>query len=149
MAANPFAQWTPEMVANHNARFGGKQHPPSEIIEANTHALKMSLPKLTSKPLLNKLESDFKAELEYRGHRRILSQSITLKIGTDCRYTADFATVGNDLQLVLWEVKGPFAWEDSIIKLKVAARQYDWISFILVKRDKATGKWIEKLISSE
>lgn len=61
-------------------------------------------------------------------------QCITLKLGYDCRYTPDFwALYADGLHAI--DVKGAHVWEDSLIKLRVAARLFPWITFIIAKRN--------------
>lgn len=94
-----------------------------------------------TKPLLNRLETAFLQRLEhqYQHGATILSQSITLKIANGCRYTPDFVVITRrkdfGIGIEVWEVKGAMAWEDGMIKLKVAAGLYPWITFNL-----ASGK---------
>lgn len=93
---------------------------------------------------MNKLEASYALYLEAQkrlGHIRDFGyEAITLKIADDCRYTADFFVMAIDDVIEFHETKGPFAREDSIIKLKVAARTFPF-RFFLVKRDKQTGDW--------
>lgn len=95
---------------------------------------------------LNKTERRFKEwhELNFP-HRRLLVQAVTLKIANGCRYTPDFVAIGAGpvglIELHAWEVKGPRAWDDAIVKLKVAAAQYPFIRFTLVSWDKKEGVW--------
>lgn len=66
---------------------------------------------------------------------------VTFRIGNDCRYTPDFSAwmeLGNGPEFCLLETKGPFAREDSIIKLKVAARVFAPWKFFLVTRPKGS-----------
>lgn len=98
-----------------------------------------------TKPLLNRLETAFLARLEhhYQHGAKILSQSITLKIGNGVRYTPDFVVVTQrkdfGIGIEVWEVKGKHAWEDSLIKLKVAAALFPWITFNLASGH--AGTW--------
>lgn len=75
----------------------------------------------------------------------VLEEAINLEVANGCRYRPDAWTiidVGNEaVQLNAWEVKGPRAWDDSIVKLKVAARAYPWITFRLVTRPGRLGPW--------
>lgn len=100
---------------------------------------------------LNKLESAFWERLKGTyGAERVLSQAITLQIANGTTFRPDFMVVqhvdGSDLHsLMAFEVKGPHAWDDAIVKLKVAARMYDWISFYIVRRD-PEGRWVQTRI---
>jgi hypothetical protein len=81
----------------------------------------------------------------------ILEEQITLEIAAGCRYTADVFVYEPPIDnggtwrsafLVAYEVKGPHAWDDAIVKLKVAARAYPWIKFFLVRREPSEfGGW--------
>lgn len=82
-----------------------------------------------------------KTERAYLGYLRRLEgivwigiQNITLKLADDCRFTPDFATLNDKGELTLVDVKG-FQREDALIKAKVAARQFPWARFVIVKRD--------------
>ena len=95
----------------------------------------------------NKLEDAYGWRLEMLRLQgevlRYYFERVTLKIAEDCRYTPDyFVVTPNGLQL--HEVKGPHAWEDSIIKLKVAADMFPCFRFSLHKRVK--GEWVSKEI---
>ena len=70
---------------------------------------------------------------------KIRVQSITLKIGHDTRYTADFQTTGHDGVVTFWEVKG-FYRDDARVKMQVVARQFSEFKFMLVYK-KGKG-WI-------
>jgi hypothetical protein len=93
---------------------------------------------------LNKLERDWMGQLAFvKGVSHIYPQVITLKLADDCRYTPDFVVI-LDGKLVAYETKG-FMRDDALVKLKVAARTFPWIDFILVTRKK--GTWFQQLIS--
>jgi hypothetical protein len=62
--------------------------------------------------------------------------ALTLAIGSGCRYTPEF-TVHSPVwdpkyRTMLWEVKGPHIWEDSIVKIKAAAQQWPMFEFRLM-----------------
>lgn len=108
--------------------------------------------KLPAKPKkqrgMNKSEKEFNARLlnDYP-NASIYYEGITLKLGHDCRYTPDFFVVDyadtNDgfdpWAIYAFEVKG-FRRDDAMVKIRVAARMYPWISFFLVEREKG-GAW--------
>lgn len=83
---------------------------------------------------LNRLERAYYDKLHADGHGWVGVQCITLKLADDCRYTPDLWTFCNGF--CAWECKG-FRREDSWIKLKVAARMYPMISFVLVEKTKS------------
>lgn len=68
-------------------------------------------------------------------------ESITLKLANGLRYSPDFPTWAGD-QLTFFEVKGARVWEDSLIKLKVAASRYQHFRFFLCKY--VRGEWIKQ-----
>lgn len=88
----------------------------------------------SSKPLMNKLETEWLRELEVGGVRRIRPQAITFRLANGLRFTPDFTGWQGD-DLVAWEVKGPYAREDSLVKLKVAAATYPDVIWRLVWKD--------------
>lgn len=96
----------------------------------------------TDEERLNRTEKLFLGKLRGSGEwEEVGVQSVTLKLGDDCRYTPDFHTF-REGRLVFWEVKG-FMREDALVKLKVAARKYRWAEFRVVRRMKG-GVWEEK-----
>lgn len=109
-------------------------------------------------PRLNKLATAYLERLiEVHGEEKVLVEAINLDLANCCRYRPDFWVVqtcsvygGNEMAVSLsaFEVKGNFAWEDSIVKLKVAARAYPWIKFYLCTREGRTGGWSEKRVFS-
>lgn len=99
----------------------------------------------------NKLEAEFARILRVENpNARISEQSVTFKIGNGVRYSPDlvmyqpYPTVsGNGITVagtvVCYEVKGKHAWDDAIVKLKVAAHEWPWIAWWLVWKE--DGKW--------
>lgn len=83
---------------------------------------------------LNKLETSYLSWLRAQGDNWIGIQCITLKLAHDCRFTPDFWGF-DKTGLRAIDVKGPHVWEDSLIKLRVAARMFPWIRFLIAKRD--------------
>jgi hypothetical protein len=93
----------------------------------------------TDEDKLNKLERRWLAHMRALNMQEIGIQSLTLKIGDDCRYTPDFTAI-TDGHLVAYETKG-FMRDDAQVKIKVAARKFRWIEFVLVTE--ANHQWIE------
>lgn len=90
---------------------------------------------------LNKTEQRFKEWVEANFPDRLLfTQAVTLRIANGCRYTPDFVSF-HDNCLAAYEIKGPHAWDDAIVKLKVAAAQFTFIHFTLVSWSRADGVW--------
>lgn len=136
---NPFANWTPAQVEAFNARHKPKlkQDVAPEPVEFKA-VLTMRLSSDEEK--LNKTEREYLRILQGHANQWIGVQSVTLKLGHDCRYTPDFVTVGHYGELTFHEVKG-FMRDDALVKLKTAARMFRWARFMLVRKTK-TG-WEE------
>lgn len=150
--ANPFKDWTPQMVEafNRRRRLGLGVISPNlfakawgedfaKTIAANPVAQK------PRKPLLNKTESRFldllKAE---QPNKYVGCQNITFLLAPDLRYTPDFWIAYPDAKLTFWEVKGAFIREDGMVKLKTAAAMFPMFIFIMAQwKD---GKWTTKTI---
>lgn len=97
----------------------------------------------SSKPLLNKLETEFKEYLEQYKMHWVLSQSIRFKLGNGIWYKPDFVVMQPALSLspiVCYEVKGPHAYRGGLENLKVAAGQYKYITWILCWKGES-GNW--------
>ena len=63
----------------------------------------------------------------------------SLKLGEGARYTPDFITMNPDGTLHVWEVKGGFAREAAMVRLRAAATKYWMIPITLaIKKE---GKW--------
>lgn len=95
----------------------------------------------TREERLNKLEKARLAYLRAQGRAGLRIQAITLLLAEDCRYTADFSYVDDTGRMVFEDTKGPQVWEDSIIKLKTAARMFPEFRFVIVKREGA--QWLQ------
>lgn len=87
---------------------------------------------------LNKTEQAFHDYLVSKfPDRKVLSQSLTLRLANGCRYTPDEITFCPKTQKTCaYEIKG-FARDDAVVKLKVAASIFPWITFFLVTKTKA------------
>lgn len=103
----------------------------------------LTLKPTTDEAKLNGLERQWLGVLRSVEHDWLGIQPIGLKLADNCRYHPDFVTL-HDGQLTAYEVKG-FMRDDAAIKLKVAARNYPFIRFVLVTRVKK--QWIEKEVS--
>ncbi len=109
-------------------------------------------PRLRQKaaPKLNKTEQRFEMYLrQVFKTETILVQAITIEIANGCRYTPDFFVIQptetpGAVTLRAFEVKGPHAWDDSIVKLKVAARSFPFVQFSICSRS-GFGWRIEKI----
>lgn len=92
----------------------------------------------SDKPVLNKTESEFQRIL-LLSNPEAVAQSVRFKLSTGCHYTPDFFSFS---QMTAWEVKGRHAWEDSLIKLRMAAKVWPNIRWMLVWKD--DGQWQEQ-----
>jgi hypothetical protein len=104
----------------------------------------------SSKPLMNKLETEFYGKLDKAYPIRI--QAVTFKLANGLRYTPDFfcaedysCASGISASFpTAWEVKGAWVDGDSFPKLKMAASVFPEIRWLLVwKKD---GVWQEQEI---
>lgn len=140
-----FRNATASTRAKNPALFGGV---PASCLPALASA---SLPgkRIQQKhgPKLNKTEGAFLDHLRfYFEPKYIYAQAITLQLANGVRYTPDFVVMGLNAQNgiskpVAYEVKGLHAWDDSIVKLKVAARSYPYFKFVLVWREGRAAPW--------
>lgn len=99
----------------------------------------------------SKLQQDFTEHLRRLnsgGANFILEEALTLVLANGCRYTPDAWVIemrGTQEHLLTslnaYEVKGPKAWDDSIVKLKFAPRAFPWIKFFLATRPQRFGAW--------
>lgn len=119
----------------------------AQIIKpATARTPELSAPKRirqNSEPVLNKLESEFKDRILSSRHPRIYCQCVRLRLANGVTYTPDFAVFSRFLNgNMCYEVKGPHSWDDALVKLKVAAKEYPEIRFVLAwKQD---GRWQEQ-----
>lgn len=94
---------------------------------------------------LNKMEAAWLQILRTRPADWLGIQPFGLKLADNCRYHPDFVTL-TDGQLTAWETKG-FMRDDAAVKIKVAARLYPWIRFVLVTKKGKPAEWIETEVS--
>lgn len=97
----------------------------------------------SSKPLLNKLEAEWGEALK-AAYSNPVPQSVGFRLGNGVVYWPDFVSLEC---CMAWEVKGnqPIQ-DDSVVKIKVAARLYPQITWVLVWRDKITKDWCEQVV---
>jgi hypothetical protein len=95
---------------------------------------------------MNGTEREYADRLEVRRQTGEVAsywyESMTLKLGADCRFTADFLVLLHDGGLELHEVKGSFIRDDARVKLLAAADRYPF-RFYLAQRlaKKHGGGW--------
>jgi hypothetical protein len=126
-------------VPNLAGYHGGEDDVEHDHIEALTAARKPR--PTTDEDKLNKLERAFLAYLRAINPPYIGIQNVTLKLAHDCRFTPDFTYVDQSGLLWFVDVKGPHQWEDSLIKIKTAARMFTWALFALAKRGTGNAPW--------
>ncbi len=136
--------WTPQELAAHEARRGVKPSV-SEHPEQVDQLVKFQIKPSTDESKLNKTEKAYLAHLRAKyGPDAVSIQAITLKLGDDCRFTPDLGYIRpEDDRWVLVDVKG-FQREDSLVKLKTAARLFRReFEFQIVKKNKNFGWDVE------
>lgn len=101
-----------------------------------------------TKPMLNKLEQEAMDWLngDVYINWTLQPHAMTLYLANGCKYTVDIAGCDPDKRprIVCWEVKGPKVWDDSIVKLKVAAHEFPNLEFHLIWKE--NGKWLEQVV---
>jgi len=108
-----------------------KAHPPKRIRQS-------------TKPLMNKLESEFKHYYEtYTGHT-LLPQAIRFRLGNGIWYKPDFTLFCATMGMSAIEVKGPFAHRGGFENLKVAAGLYKSVTWRLAW--KLDGVWKTQIV---
>lgn len=102
-----------------------------------------------TKPLLNKTEVrclKYLTDLLPAG-TKIHQQAKKVRLANGCWYLVDFWAIplkdGPGRLIVNWECKGPHAWEDSLIKLKVAASTYPDEAWFLLWED-GKNNWLSQ-----
>jgi len=94
----------------------------------------------SGKPVLNRLESEWLANLQrLQPDRQWHPQAVTFRLCNGARYTPDIVSI-NYPRAVAWEVKGPWATDDAVVKLKVAAAMFPGVGWWLAWKDKS-GQW--------
>ena len=110
---------------------------------------------LNSAPLNRRIKQKTKgpnlleqSAMEYLSERNGLSRlgltvrhhALTLLLANGVRYTPDITGFSpKHDKLHAWEIKGKHAWDDAIVKLKVAAHEWPNIQFYLMWKD--DGVW--------
>lgn len=98
----------------------------------------------------SKLEEEWYHELCRRyGADRVEPKGIVLRLADGCKFNPDIA-VKSTKGVLLFEVKGAHAWDDSIVKVKTAARQWGWCGFrfFLVGKKGKTGPLTAQEVSA-
>lgn len=132
--------WTTNDETAYNKRQGFEQIRPIGMALDKHGILTKST---TDEDKLNKTERLFLEFLKRGRHEWVGMHCMTLKLADDCRYTPDFWAVDNG-KLTAFEVKGFFR-DDAKVKIKVAARMFPWIEFVLVRKNKLRSFDYEKV----
>lgn len=139
MTPNELKRRFPNASASTLARNGivGVEPPPpaKEIIAAACPA-PMEIRHTNDEAKLNKTEYAYLLHLRAQ-HGWVGVQCFTLKLADDCRYSPDLWT-HDRVGFTAWEIKG-FWRDDAKVKIKVAARLYPMIRFVVVQKVK--GQW--------
>lgn len=116
------------------------------ILESTPLAGKRIRQKTASK--MNKLEAEYLARLKVESlgmDCEIYSQEIKLWLANGLTYTPDHVVSHPGITIV-YEVKGPHAFDGSLDKLKMAAAKYQHWEFWLVWKDKTSKEWMKQRV---
>ena len=97
-----------------------------------------------TKPLLNKLEMQFKVHYERLTGHTLIPQAIRFKLANGLWYKPDFILYCPTMGLRAFEIKGPHSFRGGFENLKMAAHQYHWIKWTLAWKE--CGVWQEQII---
>ena len=107
--------------------------------------------KQSPKPLLNKLEQEWFDILSGRfpNYPRPRAQAVRFKLCNGVTFTPDIFAVSwpqsnGPASPTAFEVKGKHAWDDAIVKIKMAAHEWPEIVWILAWKD--NGEWKQQKI---
>jgi len=91
---------------------------------------------------LNKTELRYRDMLETMKRGGLIQdyavQSVTLKIGDDCRYLPDFLVIELDGTIKFIEIKG-FLRDDALVKFRAAQEKFWWAKFEMIQYDRREG----------
>jgi len=77
-------------------------------------------------------------------------EGVTLKLASDCRYTADFFVLLASGEMEVVEVKGGFVRDDARLKVKLAADRFPFRFTIAHKQPKKLGGgWRYEVVASD
>jgi hypothetical protein len=144
-----FREWTMADVEAHQSRVGKRELAPVlapvqgkplvQVFAEEEAKAEFGFKPSTDEQKLNKTERAFLSYLRAK-YDWVGVQSLTLKLGDDCRYTPDFWTVHFG-RMTAWEVKG-FWRDDAKAKIKIASRQFRMFDFcVVMKRKGVKGDW--------
>lgn len=93
-----------------------------------------------SKPLTNKLESEFKAYYEKQTGCTLTPQALRFRLGNGIWYKPDFVLMVKGAITSAYEVKGPHAFRGGFENLKVAASLYKQVNWVLAWKERNEWK---------
>lgn len=98
-------------------------------------------------PKLNRLELEYLSIIKGMPFRdpEIYGQEVKLWLGNGLTYTPDFL-VNHEVGTTVYEVKGDYAFEGSLDKLKMAAHKYRHWKFFLVWKAKMSKEWQQQRV---
>jgi len=94
---------------------------------------------------ISKLELEWGELLKQAQWRYLRNNAIAFRLANGCVYWPDWTAYDLKGRQTAWEVKGKRAWDDAIVKIKVAAHEYPETCFVLVWNGD-TGLWHQQVI---
>lgn len=105
----------------------------------------------SAKPLMNKLEAEWFDVIkgQYPNYPPVRAQAKRYRLANGVTFTPDFTASRWPKDLApscetAWEVKGIHAWDDALVKLKLAAHEWPEVQWILVW--KQNGEWRQQVV---
>jgi len=139
-----FPETQMKTAAQHNAEVCGDAYVKPEPQPTGDWPIHPAKPpkriRQSSKPLLNKLETEYLAVLartEAVRPETIVAQGMRFQLGNGIWYKPDFSCLSKGGSMWAIEVKGPHAFRGGFENLKVAAHLYPWINWQLAWKVKS------------
>lgn len=121
----------------HLAGKFGKPPEPAKVAGVRTN---ITVQKSNEEDGLNSFERAYLAHLRMLQYPWIGVQAFKLRLAYNTHYTPDFVFLNFNGELEAHETKG-FMRDDAAVKIKVAARMYPIIRFVLVTRKNKEWQW--------
>jgi len=140
---NPFKDWDATKVTEHNQRVANRKAVSKTVASAADLVDGKRVRQSQKQP--TKLHRDWGLVLKSLHSEGVHEEAITLKLCNGVRYCPDWVitTCTESYCLTAYEVKG-FMRDDARKSLLFAAKEYPWIRFVLVWREK--GEWRQQEI---
>ncbi len=122
-------------VANGGAKLAGEKSN-RVAAKAKSPAVPKGMNKLEQRMQERLLGELMRGEIAWFGF-----ECMTLKLASDCRYTCDFIIIHLDGSIEGRETKGFFR-DDAKVKIKVAARMFQWMTFSVWKWTKNGWQYV-------